>query len=231
MEISSIKELSIDVQEGDYTTADLIRKKIICENDLDTNSRNMAKKYVCLLPFYILVTHPLFNFFIFLLIIGNTVILSLDTYPLTKAEKNFFNDANEIFSYCFLCEMILKLVGLGPGNYMKDSYNRFDSIVVCCSIVELIMFKAAISSDNLAVFESFKVLRLLRIIKLARSWQALQDILKKLLNSFIDIGYFTVLVFLFTYIVALLGMEMFAYSCNFTDHGDLIVGDALLEAR
>jgi hypothetical protein len=48
------------------------------------------------------------------------------------------------------------------------------------------------------------------MIKLARSWTALQDILKKTFASLKDVGYVFIILFLFIYIAALLGMEIFA---------------------
>jgi voltage-dependent calcium channel L type alpha-1D len=58
--------------------------------------------------------------------------------------------------------------------------------------------------------QAIRALRLLRVIKLARSWTKLQDILAKTVKSLKDISNFGVLLFLFLYIYALLGMEIFA---------------------
>ena len=67
-------------------------------------------------------------------------------------------------------------------------------------------------------------MRLLRVLKLARSWHALYDILSKLGKSLKDISYFTILLVLYIYIMALLGMELFANVCRErTDTGDLVL--------
>ena len=57
---------------------------------------------------------------------------------------------------------------------------------------------------------------MLRVIKLARSWTKLQDILAKMITSLKDISNFSVLLSLFMYIYALLGMEMFANKVRYT---------------
>jgi hypothetical protein len=80
----------------------------------------------------------------------------------------------------------------------------------------------ALGQGSSEIFVAFKALRLLRIIKLARSWELLQETLKKVYQSFIDIGYFSILVLLFMWIVALLGMELFAYTCFFDQYGNRV---------
>jgi len=57
---------------------------------------------------------------------------------------------------------------------------------------------------------AIRALRLLRVLKLARSWTKLQDLLRKIMMSAKSIGSFTILLFLFLYIMSLLGMEMYA---------------------
>lgn len=46
-------------------------------------------------------------------------------------------NANYFFTFAFLAEMILKLYGLGPNNYVSDSMNVFDGCIVVSSLVEL----------------------------------------------------------------------------------------------
>ena len=66
--------------------------------------------------------------------------------------------------------MVLKLIGLGPGNYFKDNFNRFDSFVVCLSLVDFVLEYMDFEADAI---QALKALRLLRAIKLARLWPAL----------------------------------------------------------
>ena len=67
-----------------------------------------------------------------------------------------------------------------------------------------------------------RALRLLRVVKLARHWKAFQQILQALINSMVDISSFSVLLFLFLFIFALLGMEIFAYSVFFDAEGEAV---------
>jgi len=74
--------------------------------------------------------------------------------------------------------------------------------------------------------QALRALRLLRVIKLARSWTKLQDILSKTIKSLKDISNFSVLLFLFMYIYALLGMELFANKVRY-DLEDQVIGDII----
>jgi voltage-dependent calcium channel L type alpha-1D len=63
----------------------------------------------------------------------------------------------------------------------------------------------------------------MRIIKLVRQWKDLQDILRKTYLSLQAIIQFSLLLTLFLYICALLGMQMFSYYCRQDTNGELIL--------
>lgn len=65
-------------------------------------------------------------------------------------------------------------------------------------------------------------MRLLRVIKLMRTWSDLQDILGKIGDSLKDISYFTILLVLYMYIMALLGMELFANLARYDKEDNLV---------
>lgn len=54
--------------------------------------------------------------------------------------------------------------------------------------------------------------RLLRVFKLARSWKELNRIITAVLRSFSQVCYLSLLLLLFLYIFALMGMQLFGYS-------------------
>ena len=127
--------------------------------------------------------------------------------------------------------MIIKLIGLGPGNYKKDPYNLFDAIIVTISLIDWTIGMTV--GDNVgpagAVLQAFRAARLLRIIKLARRWTALQDILGKIFESLGELGIFCGLLLLFMYIFALLGMQFFSYRSWYDLDGVIVPVDEILE--
>ena len=58
-------------------------------------------------------------------------------------------------------------------------------------------------------------MRLLRIIKLTREWKDFQKNLSDFIAGLKEIRNFSLLLFIFVFIMALLGMEMFAYIIAF----------------
>lgn len=46
---------------------------------------------------------------------------------------------NRVFTWIFIAELFMKLLGLGPIRYLKDRMNYLDGIVVVVSIAELII--------------------------------------------------------------------------------------------
>ena len=84
-------------------------------------------------------THWSFTLFITLLIIANTVVLALDKYPEDPQEKKISEILNEVFTWAFVIEMVIKLFGLGFKDYSKDSFNLFDALIVVLSIVDMIL--------------------------------------------------------------------------------------------
>jgi hypothetical protein len=69
--------------------------------------------------------------------------------------------------------MILKIAGLGIRNYLKDSFNVFDAIVVVFSLIDFFITVSVPEEDlgnAIAALQALRALRLLRVIKLARTW-------------------------------------------------------------
>ncbi|NXA20700.1 SCN5A protein, partial [Ibidorhyncha struthersii] len=99
-----------------------------------------------------------------------------------------------VFTLIFTAEMILKIIALDPYNYFQQKWNIFDSIVV---MIGLISFEENLSS-----------LRLLRIFKLAKSWPALNTLMKIILNSVGALGNLTLVLIITVFIFAVVGKQV-----------------------
>ena len=120
--------------------------------------------------------------------------------------------------------MISKLIGLGLRAYVQDTFNILDAIIVLISLVDMVLALVLKDNDNM-VMNAFRALRLLRMIKLARIWKAFQEILRRIRQSLIDVSNFTFILFLFMFIYALLGMELFANKVFFDEDGVIVIGE------
>ena len=146
------------------------------------------------------------------------------TYDQTDQQASRQTNLNTIFTWVFFVEMICKITGLGFSSYWANSYNRFDSIVVILSFIDWIGGKTSLETGD-SFLKAFRTFRLLRMIELARAWDALNEIWLKTVKSFMDIGNFSLLMLLFIYIFALLGMELFSNIALVDEYDNLVVGE------
>merc|ERR1719481_899888 len=103
--------------------------------------------------------------------------------------------------------MFLKMYALGFQGYFVSLFNRFDLMVVLSSLVELILTNEdVIPPLGLSVL---RCVRLLRVFKVTRYWGSMGNLVKSLVNSIASINALLVLLMLFIFIFALLGMQIF----------------------
>ncbi|CAF0744257.1 unnamed protein product [Brachionus calyciflorus] len=120
-----------------------------------------------------------------------------------------------IFLGTFICEMLIKLYGLGRRIYFHSSFNKFDCIVIVGSVFEVI-FTSYYPEQSFGI-SVLRSLRLLRIFKVTRYWASLRNLVISLLNSLRSIISLLFLLFLFIMIFALLGMQLFGGEWNFEE--------------
>jgi len=144
---------------------------------------------------------------------ANTIVLALDRHEISSYEKAVLKTLNDFFTWAFVGEMTIKLLGLGFKEYAKDSFNLFDAVVVILSLVEVTMELSGVEGGG--AFSALRAVRLLRVFKLARSWKTFRDLLNKMLKTLNDISTFSVLLLLCIFIFLLLGLEIFAHKIKF----------------
>ena len=137
--------------------------------------------------------HWSFTLFITVLIIANTIVLALDEYPEDPEIIKISELLNDFFTWAFVAELIIKVFGLGVREYARDSFNIFDALIVVLSLVDIIVTAASGSDDNSGTFSAFRGVRLLRVFKLARSWNSFREILAKIIVTMKDVSTFSIL--------------------------------------
>jgi hypothetical protein len=58
---------------------------------------------------------------------------------MTEEQARIQEFINNIFYFVFVSEIFIKLIGSGVLNYLRDSYNIFDSIVIIFSTIEIVL--------------------------------------------------------------------------------------------
>ena len=166
------------------------------------------------------IDNPRFDPFILFVIVLNTFTLALDKHPQ-------FNDTllealgyiNYCFTAIFTAEVVLKVIGLGLFAFFRDSMNQFDCLIVVISIAELFQ-------TGPGVFSAFRAVRLFKIFKYFQSGD-LKILIDSITFTLTTIGDYVILLLLFIYVFALLGMSMFAGKIKF-DENDKVVHTELV---
>ena len=134
-------------------------------------------------------------------IILNTLVLSLDRYPeASKLEKAILDVCNLVFNIVFSIEVSVKMIGLGLKRYVKNLENMFDFFVVAMSWVEM-----AMGAEGGSSLGALRAIRLFRVFKLFKSGD-LRILMDSIVITISTSGPFTVLLCLFLYVFALMGM-------------------------
>ena len=197
---------------GLYTDDDLSDEEQVDDVKIDfaaLEGRESQAKKIC----RAIIDHPYFGTTFTVLILINTLLLSMEYAGMPDDYAKGLETCNLILTISFILELVLKVVGMGATEYGKDNFNLFDAAVVLISIIEL----AAAGSGGLSALRAF---RILRILKLIRSWTSLQNFLYTVYLTVLDLGNFSFIVFLAIFIFALLGMQLFGGKMCGLDDGD-----------
>jgi len=124
--------------------------------------------------------------------------------------NNSLEFANTIFTFIFALEAIVKMIGFGWMQYIRDSWNRFDLFVV---IVSMVGFAVNLVGTDLRVNPSFfriiRAVRAVRIMRVMRSARNAVTLLETILFSLFEIFNVACIYVLVLFIYALMGMSLF----------------------
>ncbi|CAI2364628.1 unnamed protein product [Moneuplotes crassus] len=163
----------------------------------------------------LLVRSSHFENFMTLSVTLNTLILAIDHYGIDPEVERNFNNINTFFTIVFCIEMVLKILGLGINNYLRETMNYVDGAVVILSIVELAFLSN--SGGSLSAFRTvriFRTFRVLRVARLLRSMQSMQVIIGVIGRSMSSFVYLAILLLLFIFIYSLMGMQLYGGQYN-----------------
>eukprot|EP00803_Ostreobium_quekettii_P004183 evm.model.scf_87.8 EVM.evm.TU.scf_87.8 scf_87:120717-129538(-) len=161
--------------------------------------------------------HPAFEATTMILIVINTIVMASEYHGMTAQHEAINELVNVILSMYFAVEMGVKLVGLQWRGYIEDRMNVFDGVVVVASLVEITLTFTPIGASLGGSLSILRTFRLMRVFKLARSWKELNKIINTIFKSLSSIAYLSLILLLFIFITALLGMQLFGYKFTFCD--------------
>mmetsp|Transcript_30215 Transcript_30215/g.67703 ORF Transcript_30215/g.67703 Transcript_30215/m.67703 type:complete len:957 (+) Transcript_30215:246-3116(+) len=105
----------------------------------------------------------------------------------------------------FTAEAGIKITAYGWSDYIKDSWNRLDFGIVVIGYIEMTPLQS--------IFENFPVvilrlMRLLRVFRLAKALPRLRSIVEALIDSFGSVGWILLLIAVFNFVVGC-GCQLF----------------------
>ncbi|XP_023777741.1 sodium channel protein type 5 subunit alpha-like [Cyanistes caeruleus] len=174
--------------------------------------KNLPKNYLIwnCCPFWrsvkekmkLVILNPFVDLLIMVCIILNTLFLAMEYPGMQPNYQRIISLSDKVFTLIFTIEMILKIIALDPYYYFQKKWNIFDSLVVLIGLASF--------GTNLSPF------RLLRIFKLAKSWPALNTLMKIILHSFGALSNLTLVLAITVFIFAVVGVQILGsdYTAN-----------------
>jgi len=162
-----------------------------------------------------------FNNIVLISVLLNTVILASQGLVSDGSTlSSVFSDLNFTFTIIFTIEMVFKIIALGLSGYARDKINLFDCFIVVLSLVEMIFLdgggnKAVSAFRTVRLFRTFRVLRVTKLLRSLSYMKVIMGVITRSINKFILIF---VLLLLFIFIYALLGMQIFGGNLDVSDN-------------
>jgi hypothetical protein len=151
---------------------------------------------------------PHFDEFIMLCILLNTIVMAIQFWGAPYVYVQFIDISNYTFGGIFLIECIVKLTAYGT-RYFTSGWNVFDFCIVLGTLLGVVLkFGAGIEIGSVAtIIRTFRVGRILRLVKSAQSLRILFATLVMTLPSLWNVGAILCLLF---YMFSILGVQLFA---------------------
>ncbi|XP_069952199.1 sodium channel protein para-like isoform X2 [Cherax quadricarinatus] len=150
---------------------------------------------------HVVVHDAVFDLFIMLCIIMNTVFLAIEHHGMSYQLNKVLEVGNRVFTAVFTLECIMKLMALSK-EFFVNKWNVFDLVIVLASLLDL----------GLEIGSGLSVLRgmrLLRVLKLAQSWRTMRVLLSIIVSTLGALGNLTFVLIIIIYIFAVIGMQLF----------------------
>lgn len=157
----------------------------------------------------------IFDNFIFIVIILSAVLLGFETdSDLYQNNIHFFHYFDIAILTIFIAEIIIKCLAQGkePWKYFTDPWNLFDFGIVVFSILPYLLTHGQDDTHIIMVFRLLRLaraLRVLRVFRLVTHLKPLQLIIETLIKSVPSIFYVLVLLGVWFYVYAILGVFLF----------------------
>ncbi|RXM97843.1 Sodium channel protein type 8 subunit alpha [Acipenser ruthenus] len=150
---------------------------------------------------YLIVEHNIFESFIIFMIL-------LSSGALRKTIRTILEYADQVFTYIFILEMLLKWVAYGFVKYFTNAWCWLDFFIVDVSIISLIA--NALGYSDLGPIKSLRTLRALRPLRALSRFEGMRVVVNALVGAIPSIMNVLLVCLIFWLIFSIMGVNMFA---------------------
>lgn len=180
-----------------------------------------------------IASRPNFDRAVMAVILFNTIVLIAEYDGESELHAMFSCHANRVLVSCFVCEMVVKMLGTRyVFNPNEGLLNLFDAVITVGSVVELVVEGVVgqptchVRRESRHFTRIVRPLRLVRIgrsLRLVRHWPSMAHILSAVQRSGPGLLNFSCLLAIFAWVYALAGMQMYAGRFNFEKGPSMLV--------
>lgn len=76
------------------------------------------------------VKSPMYDDFFTFVVLLNSVTMAMNSYGMSKEREDFLELSNKYFTWIFIYEMYVKILGIGIKKYVADGMNLLDGFIV-----------------------------------------------------------------------------------------------------
>uniref|UniRef100_A0A3Q2CKQ1 Sodium channel protein n=1 Tax=Cyprinodon variegatus TaxID=28743 RepID=A0A3Q2CKQ1_CYPVA len=210
-----------------YTSSDPINSSTVCLNlfvcvfvlecyarcpflDIDT-SENRGKSWFNLRKTcFNIVEHNYFEtFIIFMILLSSGALAFEDIYiEQRRTIKIILEYADQVFTYVFVVEMILKWVAYGFKTYFTNAWCWLDFLIVDVSLVSLTA--NILGYSELGAIKSLRTLRALRPLRALSRFEGMRVVVNALVGAIPSIFNVLLVCLIFWLIFSIMGVNLFA---------------------
>ncbi len=171
--------------------------------------------YVSLQNHFIsLKNNRIFELFVIAIIIFSALLIGLNTYDIPQFYRHVLKTLDYAVSIFFLVEISIRfLAEKNKGNFFKNGWNIFDTLVVVLSLIPI--------EDSEMVLLA-RLIRIFRVLRMVSVIPELRILLASLFKALPQLGYVVMLMFIIFYIYAAAG-SMFFEKINSELWGDVSI--------
>lgn len=172
---------------------------------------------------YKVAYNPMFVIFSLIVILINSILLGIYRYPMEKKQEENIELGLTIFLFYFAFEFGIRMGAIGIKGFLYDTENIVEVIAVTLGLSNFIYREVTKDyygvTENNSILNAARSLMLLRIIKVMNFFKSIKLIMKTIKQTIWKMLDFVIVVIIFMFVFALIGMQLFAYRIRFDKNG------------